>query len=103
MILIAQCLMLAASAAPAAPGWNPCRDLRDPSAIWECWSAAAGNHDGTLTTCVPKTSCPPKDQHGHTVQSCTYEQSFETGYRCIIFCNYGNNEVWGGDGGSNCG
>jgi hypothetical protein len=30
------------------------------------------------------------------------ESSFKTGFRCIIFCDYGNNELWGGDGGSNC-
>jgi hypothetical protein len=90
-------------AAQPPTGWNPCGGLKDPAALWQCWGAARGGPEGFLAaTCVAKTACPAKDQHGKPVLNCYYESSFSTGFRCILFCNYGGSFPWGTDGGNNC-
>jgi len=105
--LLAIALALPLAAAPSAPpanvGWDPCGGVKDPQHLWACWGGAAGGHDGVLaTTCVPKTACPPTDQRGKPVLSCYYQDNFSTGFRCILFCNYGGPFPWGSDGGNNC-
>jgi hypothetical protein len=83
----------------AAEGaWSPCGGAREPQALWRCWSAGEDKVGG----CVPKTACPPRDQNDKPVLSCYYEKSFSTGYRCILFCNYGGAFPWGSDGGTHC-
>jgi hypothetical protein len=99
--------MAADTPAPAASqpgnGWSPCGNVKDPQALWRCWGGRDGSHDGvSQTTCVPKTACPPLDQRHKPVLNCYYESSFATGFRCILFCNYGGAYPWGSDGGSNC-
>jgi hypothetical protein len=97
-------------AAPPAPGptvrqdgWNPCGELKDPLALWNCWAGTGGSHEGVLaTTCAAKSVCPPKDQRGKPVLNCYYEDDWKTGYRCILFCNYGATYPWGSDGGNGC-
>jgi hypothetical protein len=100
-------LPLAAAKAPAAtqPGnaWSPCGDVKEPRALWACWGGRNGSGEGVkAATCVKKTACPPRDQHDKPVLNCHYESSFSTGFRCIVFCNYGGAFPWGSDGGSNC-
>ena len=94
-----------ASPAPAQPptGWTPCGELRDPQALWHCWAGTDGSHEGIrAAACVPKGNCPPADQAGRKVLNCTFEKSWQTGFRCILFCNYGGTYPWGSDGGQGC-
>jgi hypothetical protein len=93
----------APAAAPSGGGWTPCGEVKDAQSRWECWGGRNGSRDEVMqTTCVPKTACPPEDQHGKPVLNCYYQSSFSTGYRCILFCNYGDAFPWGSDGGNNC-
>ena len=76
-----------------------CPDPQDPRSLWECWSGGQGSPGGALAgTCVPKSACPPRDQLGRPVLDCTYENSWRTGFRCLLFCNYGGAAPWGSDG-----
>ena len=96
-----------ATAAPpmAQPptGWSPCGELRDAQALWDCWAGSTGSHEGILAaTCVPKGLCPPTDPTGRKVLTCTFVKSWQTGFRCILFCNYGGAFPWGSEGGHGC-
>ena len=105
-ITLALGLALPAASAPAATrgggGWNPCAGLRDPLALWACWSAGGGGEGLLAAACVPKSACPPKDQNGKPVLSCYYESDYKTVWRCILFCDYGGAFPWGSDGGNHC-
>ena len=84
-------------------GGDPCANLQDPQALWECWGSGQGNPWGPAATgCVAKSACPPRDQLGKPVLNCTYESSWRTGFRCLLFCNYGGASPWGSDGGKHC-
>jgi hypothetical protein len=91
--LLAMALVLAPARAEADPGQRQ----PSPQALWESWRSGA-----PLATCVTKATCPPRDQAGRAVKSCYYESGFETGFRCIVFCEYGGPSPWGSDGGSHC-
>jgi len=101
-------LMLPATAAPGVPagsrpepGQNACGDAGDPHSLWECWRGGAGDRP-LAAACVPKSACPARDQNGKPVLNCYYESDYKTGWRCILFCNYGGASPWGSDGGDNC-
>lgn len=107
--LLGVVLALPLSAATGGPfpasdaGWDPCAGVKDPRSLWLCWSGSARDPDGLMAaTCVAKTACPPRDQRGKPVLNCYYEKDFQTGFRCLVFCNYGGPYPWGSDGGNNC-
>ena len=86
-----------------ATGWSPCGELRDAQALWDCWAGSNGGHEGiAAASCVPKGTCPSTDQAGRKVLNCFYEKSWQTGFHCILFCNYGSTYPWGTDGGNGC-
>jgi hypothetical protein len=106
-LLSAACAWLGAAPAPAPiqsqGGWDPCGAVKDPASLWRCWSAGAAGAEGVrAAACVPKTACPPLDERQKPVLNCWYERGFRTGFRCILFCNYGDTNPWGSDGSGNC-
>lgn len=103
LTLAAGLLSMPGAAASPQSGWDPCGSLRDPRVLWDCWAGRAGGHEGVkAATCAAKNVCPPLDQRGKPVLNCYYERGFSTGFRCILFCNYGGPYPWGSDGGNNC-
>jgi len=91
----------AAAGAGQATGWTPCAPSGDPGSLWSCWSGGSG--EGLLAAaCVPKSVCPARDQNGKPVLKCWYESDYKTGWRCILFCDYGGAYPWGSDGGTRC-
>ena len=38
--------------------------------------------------------CPKEDPHGHPPTQCSYESGLETGFKCILLCNYADSQ-WG--------
>jgi hypothetical protein len=95
--VLAAAVLLAPPVA-AESAWSPCGGAQDPQGLWQCWRTGADK----AAACVPKTACPPKDQNGEPVKSCYYEKGFSTGFRCILFCDYGGAFPWGSDGGTHC-
>ena len=88
-------------AAPPAAGWDPCA-ASDPQSLWNCWHGQDGQDTPKAAPCNAKTSCPLLDPSGRTVKSCSYVKSWNTGFKCIILCDYGGGSPWGSDGGNNC-
>jgi hypothetical protein len=89
-------LALAVALAPALAGASP---GPSPQHLWAAWRNGG---TGRLASCVPASTCPPVDQAGRKVQKCWYESDFKTGWRCILFCDYGGDAPWGSDGGNHC-
>jgi hypothetical protein len=98
-------LALLAAAVALTPAWaggsadRPGSRGPSPRQLWEAWR---DGRTGRLATCVPNSTCPPVDQSGRKVQKCWYESGFRTGWRCILFCDYGGDAPWGSDGGRHC-
>jgi hypothetical protein len=96
--LIALAVALAPALAGASPG-RPDTLAPSPQSLWESWR---NGNTGRLADCVPASTCPPVDQAGRKVQKCWYRSDFKTGWRCILFCDYGGDAPWGSDGGTHC-
>lgn len=85
-----------------AAGQDSC-GAQDPRSLWECWRGGQGTRERPWASpCTAKTACPPVDPGGKPVQGCKYESSWRTGFRCILFCDYGGAAPWGSDGGTHC-